>query len=223
MELFDKKSISALNDWLVEEKLIDNQDPVELKRLLEDSTDSIARGYQLLLQETQQDEPEPNPYQIDPKVFEQLKKKKAFQRLMSENLTLQGVFHYTPEMMANLNRIGLQQFHQRHYEQASRIFLYGLYLNPYVAWFWQGLARCYQGMHKVEDALFAHGMAINCQPLDTDLYKTAVQYCLDVQESNKAKALLEHGLREAQSTPEQASPTHHHQLEAMLAYVNQTY
>ena len=103
MELFDQKSISALNDWLIEENLIDNYDPTELRRLLEESTESITRGYQLLIQATQQDEP--NPYELDPKIFEQLKKKKAFQRLMSENLTLQGVFHYTPDMMANLNRI----------------------------------------------------------------------------------------------------------------------
>ena len=29
--------------------------------------------------------------------------------------------------------------------------------NPFVAWFWQGLALCYQGMQQNEDALFAYG------------------------------------------------------------------
>ena len=49
-------------------------------------------------------------------------------------------------------------------------------------------------------------MALNCQPLDTDLYKAAVQCCLDVNEPAKAQALLEYGLREAQSTPMRCCP-----------------
>lgn len=218
MRSFDNKSIKALNHWLVSEQLMTDHNPIELTRLLDEATDSIAQGYQRLLNHTQKKH-ETNPYGLDPKIVEKLKKKKTYQQMLEKHVTFQNIFHYTPEMMAKLGKVAIEELHKHHYEEASQIFLFGLYLNPFVAWFWQGLARCWQGMQKRQEALFAHGMAINCQPLDADLYKAAVNYCLEIDEPGKAKALLEYGLQEALSTPEQASSTHQQQLEAILAFV----
>ncbi len=133
---------------------------------------------------------------------------------------MQEAVHYSDEAMSEVYELATNLRERRDWEAATSIFTFLIYLNPHVAWFWQGLGDCWRETSQWEAAQFAYGTAINCDPTNPELYRNLVNLLLELEENAKAQAILEFGLQQMNEQPrtrELAEATE--LLDAALAYV----
>lgn len=123
--------------------------------------------------------------------------KKAFQdeqqmiSSMSEGKTLQNLFNFTAEELTNFYLIGLDLFHQTHYEDASNVFLLLTQLNPLIGNFWSGLALSEEKRGELQDASNAYLFAAGLEEETLAPHIDAIRCLLLLKQEQEAKRILQ--------------------------------
>lgn len=215
-------ALSAVAETFVEEGLIDSRalDPKNkhaardvLKACLESYMGTIANGYHQVLEE----------------VHTRWGAKRLPEFMLSEAeataSTEEGEepsprSRYTDDSIKAIYELAVDLLERRQIDKAASIFVFLIYLDPQVSWFWEGLGHCWQAGNQWEAARFAFGTAVNCDPTNPELYRSLCNCLIEMHEHDKAVAALEYGLdllRQEPKTKEISEATEI--LDAVLAYV----
>ncbi len=203
-KFFTEESAAMLGDWLRDSQIVDlpkpEQDQAEaraLKKLLDDYSAAISKGYHLVMHEIASDPVKKNhlnDFRIDTNIIKQMHNAEDASKLLQEHGVLQGVLGISGETMGEMNRIACNLYDQKKYDQACWILQYMLFLNPYVCYLWQELGLCCQALNQWDEAFWAYGVAINCDPHEKETYSLAVKASLDLKDYEKAREFVQGGL-----------------------------
>lgn len=226
--VFSASTVKGLSEWMVAEGFIEplkknkplgQRDRDGIRQLLEGFTGQVAEGYRVVIKHIGE-LPNGNlrlaTFRMPSKLIKQMRNPKTAMAQWSEHLVMQGILGFSGETMAEVYEIAKSLHHERRYDEAINVYLYLIYLNPYVAWFWQGLGRSWKAALEFVSACYAFSVAINCEPLSLELYRDAVNCYLDMNEYTSADLLLQHGIDHAR---EMQAPTLLNQLESIRTYV----
>ena len=231
-KLFSDESVASFSDWLKENHLVDlaqpqheDQESLALKKLLEEYSAIISHGYHLVMSEIASDPTKKariNDFRLKTNIIRQMKNPADAGELLKEHGVLQGVLGITGESMGDMYCIAENFFEQKKYDQASWILQYLLFLNPYLCWVWQKLAQCAQAQNQWGEAVWALGVALNCDPKEPELYRLAVDACLEAKEYDQAKEFVQFGLEHSQKLIHQEKALEIRQfLEGLMEYIQQ--
>ncbi len=211
-------ALSAVADLFVEQGLIDGRalDPKNkhaardvLKASLESYIGAITAGYHQVLEE----------------VSTRWGTKRLPEFMMNEVETppKEGAVpepRYSDDSIKAVYELAVELKERRELDKAASIFVFLIYLDPQVAWFWEGLGQCWQEGNQWEAARFAFGTAVNCDPTDPEHYRSLCNCLLEMGERSKAQAVLEYGLEMLRKEPRNKQVAETREiLDAMLAYV----
>lgn len=110
---------------------------------------------------------------------------------VSEGKTFQDAFKFNPEELQSFFVYGKELFYAGHYKEASDIFFFLVFLNPYLFETWTAfaLAEYYQGHYELSD--WAFQMAITLNPLRGRTYLDFGQTLLERKEWEAARDVLD--------------------------------
>lgn len=108
-----------------------------------------------------------------------------------EGKTFQDAFKYRPEELQAFFVYGKELFYAERHKEASDIFFFLVFLNPYLFETWTAfaLAEYYQGHYELSD--WAFQMAITLNPLRGRSYLDFVQTLLERKEWEAARDVLD--------------------------------
>ena len=229
-KLFTEESAAVLGNWLRDAEIVDlpkpiGQDQAEalaLKKLLDDYSAAISKGYHLVMHEISSDPVKKyqiNDFRIDTHIIKQMRNAEDACRLLQEHGVLQGVLGISGEAMGDMYAIAHNLYEQKKYDQASWVLQYLLFLNPYICFLWQALGRCTQALRQWDESLWAFGVAINCDPREQETYRLAVEACLELKDYEKAREFVQTGLdRYQRALPHQKNEIKEY-LEALKEHI----
>ncbi len=205
--VFNSDSLSELDELFTESGILEKprQFPLsaqeqdarneELQQTLQSYFSTVEKGYQRMLAEGEKLWKEHLPeYVLSAPLREAINDPKEFQRVMTEQGTLQKYFGYTEQQIKNIYQIIVDFQEQRHWKEAAEMLTFLLYLNPYIAAVWQGLGECWEQTQQWDDAEFAYTSAINCEPLNPECYRSTCRCLLETKQYERAEELLNYGL-----------------------------
>ena len=183
------------------------------------SLDCLLKGYQIILNKLPDEKKV--VFSIDDNLAPSLKDNNAFEAAIEEKGSLQALIGYSDEMCCTIFDIVDQLKNERQFEDGSNALLFLMMLKPFVSGCWIILGELWTEMHRIDDALYAYLVAINCAPFELEPYQYAIRFCLANNHKPEALRILDYGLEftashELCSEEEKALPE---QLRLIKAYV----
>ncbi len=210
MVKLSNRGLTRVAEMLVEEGFIDGSSLDSknkhagrdvLRVCLESYMDAIGKGYRQVLQGVQErwGQKRLGEFVIDDATLDKLRDGdfhgKEFNGALQESL------HYSDEAVQVAYDLAVELRGRGQWTEAASIFVFLLYLDPRVSWFWQGLGDCWQQENQWEAAQFAYGTAVNCDPTNPQMYRSYCNCFLEMGEKGKAQAAIEWGLQVLQDQP----------------------
>lgn len=220
---------TTICQWLATEGVLEDQgakrshpERKAVASYLNQFADSVAQGYQIMLREvgrlpngsTQRD-----GLMIPEALLHRLNNREFVGEELAQEGTVQGLFHFSGDQMALMFEVSSGLLAAKKCDEAANAFMYLIYLNPFVAQFWQQLGRCWIGLQHLQEALYAFCAAINCDPYNPSLYRSAVNACLDWHHFETAVSLLSYGLHRVKGSNLPDVSAREERFKDMMAYV----
>lgn len=168
-----------------------------LKHIVKQFKDSFFKGYQLVLDNASRGNfhlPQEH-YELKPvKNENQSELSIASIHEMAHDSSLQETFHYSPRMMHEIYDLGCEYYQSREFEKCADILLFLVVLNPSIYAVWQVLGSAFEEQNKLQEALYAFSVSINCKPLKIEGYRNAVRCAVKSRELDTAHKLIDYGL-----------------------------
>ena len=231
--IFSAATVTGVCDWLIQEGLLDlsrlgqhrgHPERRVVRTCLDSWNRAVARGYRLVLEEVgsrvggQQALPH---FKIDSAAVDRLHDSEHFRQSMETGVVMQAVLGYSGGAMAEAFEIAHWYVEGHRLAEAADIYLWLIYLNPFVGWFWQGLGDCWHQAEQCDEAFYAYCVAINCDLYEPRLYRSACQCCMDRGNYGKARELLARGIELMEHAPKsRENRDKRRTLQYALAYVN---
>lgn len=128
------------------------------------------------------------------KASELLHDKGKLEEQIQQNKTLQEILHFTDQELASFYADGWEYYHQKHYVEASHIFLLLSQLNPKVGAFWSALGAAEEGRHELQDAMHAYLLAAELETHTLAPYLHGAKCLLLLNQKDEAKTVLKRAI-----------------------------
>lgn len=184
---------------------------------------TVEKGYLQVLEETKKSwtEAKIKEFTLSDLTLERLKDPAELKKINEEHPVLQTYLHYSDDLIREVFSIAGDLTERREWEQAVAVVVFLIYLNPYIAEFWEGLGQCWEQASQWDTAEFAYERAIQCAPANPEFYRSACQCLLEQKNYPRAEEILNEGLAYLSEQPSDPNITEATELlTAALAYVN---
>lgn len=223
--------LEVLADWLVAEGMVNpeemqQKDPnwkshlqKEIGTSLAIQTELIKAGYLVILDEVKHRFPakEHKRFHISSKSEKNIFSKKAEKMSEAQRMVLYPMLGLTKETVKDIYAIGRDLIHQERWAHATQAFNFLNWLHPFVPWFWLELGKSWEKQNELGLALYAYGVAINLSPTTPELYRYAVNGCIQLGDHQRAKEIIHYGIDSCRVAEwSHDSLQHLNELEAML-------
>lgn len=193
-----------------------------LKTCLESYVENVTEGYRWLLKEARGrwGAKRAREFMIDEAALKEWGTPEQMQKIAESLGGMREALHYSNETVQSVYELAQDLVERRQWEAAAYILVFLVYVNPHEGWFWEGLGQCWQATEQWEAAEFAFGTAVNCDPVNPELYRSYCNCLLERGEKKKAHAVLEYGIGRLREAPKGRHTTEAIEaLESALAYV----
>lgn len=217
-------SLKAVAEQFVEEGLIDREllDPKNrhsaqdlLKSCLESYMETVVNGYRYALGEVQKrwGNTRLPEFMITDEMLEALNNSK-------EAGVVREKLHFLDDAIDTIFELAEDLKERRQWDEAISIYVFLIYLDPFISWFWHGLAECWQEVNQWQSAQFAYATAVNCDSTNPYFYQSLCSCLLEMGEREKAQTALQYGLKLLHEQPKSRDKKQAiDQLEEALIYV----
>lgn len=219
-------------DLLIEQGLLDpyslpkhgkHPERDAVKTLLETSSDTVKLGYNRLLDTLRKRHGDAKAAEFarDPKKNVLLNNPKSYEEWLERQGTMQEFFQYTGSQMREMYETAMDLFEERDIDASASIYIYLIYLNPHVGWFWQGLGDCWTEKQQWPSAQQTYAIAIGMDPTNIEFYHSAVKSFLETHDHEGAIHLLQNGIDALkQHSPTQKERQAIQELEAGIDHIH---
>ncbi len=193
-----------------------------LKTCLDSYVGNVTEGYRWLLKEARGrwGAKRAQEFMIDEAALKEWGTPEHMQKIAEAYGGMKEALHYSDETVHSMYELAQDLVERRQWEAAAYILVFLVYVDPYECWFWESLGQCWQATEQWEAAEFAFGTAVNCDPVNTELYRSYCNCLLERGEKKKAHAVLEYGISQLREAPKGRHTTEGIEaLESALAYV----